>query len=63
MIQSHVILDAKGLACPMPIVKTRKAVKATDKGSTAPYVDLLDGVEEIIDRLPANQDVVVVCAK
>ncbi|BAQ09649.1 SirA-like domain-containing protein [Bacillus sp. OxB-1] len=46
MIQSHVILDAKGLACPMPIVKTRKAVKemepgevievqATDKGSTA----------------------------
>lgn len=46
MIQSNVVLDAKGLACPMPIVKTRKAVKelepgevievqATDKGSTA----------------------------
>jgi rhodanese-related sulfurtransferase/TusA-related sulfurtransferase len=40
------ILDAKGLACPMPIVKTKKAmnnleagqvieVQATDKGSTA----------------------------
>lgn len=39
-------LDAKGLACPMPIVKTKKAIKnlepghvievqATDKGSTA----------------------------
>lgn len=46
MIQTDFILDAKGLACPMPIVKTRKAMKelepgkvlevhATDKGSTA----------------------------
>ncbi|PLT30924.1 sulfurtransferase TusA family protein [Peribacillus deserti] len=46
MIQSNIILDAKGLACPMPIVKTKKAmndlgagqvieVQATDKGSTA----------------------------
>ena len=46
MIQSDVQLDAKGLACPMPIVKTKKAmndvaegqvleVQATDKGSTA----------------------------
>ncbi|UOQ93947.1 sulfurtransferase TusA family protein [Halobacillus shinanisalinarum] len=45
-IKSHEILDAKGLACPMPIVKTKKAmanlnegqvieVQATDKGSTA----------------------------
>ncbi|PWA06286.1 hypothetical protein DCC39_17615 [Pueribacillus theae] len=42
----HIILDAKGLACPMPIVKTKKAmnelkagevleVQATDKGSKA----------------------------
>ncbi|MBT2756798.1 sulfurtransferase TusA family protein [Mesobacillus foraminis] len=42
----NVILDAKGLACPMPIVKTKKAmtglengqvleVQATDKGSKA----------------------------
>ena len=45
-MQSHFQLDAKGLACPMPIVKTKKAineladgqileVQATDKGSTA----------------------------
>lgn len=46
MIETSHILDAKGLACPMPIVRTRKAmmdlvpgevleVLATDKGSTA----------------------------
>ncbi|MCH7321197.1 sulfurtransferase TusA family protein [Solibacillus sp. MA9] len=46
MIQSHMQLDAKGLACPMPIVRTKKAmvevqegqvleVQATDKGSVA----------------------------
>ena len=46
MIKTDKVLDAKGLACPMPIVKTKKAVKqllpgqvvevqATDKGSTA----------------------------
>lgn len=46
MIQTDFVLDAKGLACPLPIVKTRKAMKelepgkvmevqATDKGSTA----------------------------
>ncbi|MGD6816009.1 sulfurtransferase TusA family protein [Metabacillus sp. 113a] len=45
-IKSDVTLDAKGLACPMPIVKTKKAinglepgqvieVQATDKGSKA----------------------------
>lgn len=45
-IKSDVQLDAKGLACPMPIVKTKKAinglvdgqileVQATDKGSKA----------------------------
>ncbi|WP_054956949.1 sulfurtransferase TusA family protein [Paenibacillus dakarensis] len=45
-IQSNVTLDAKGLACPMPIVRTKKAIKdleagqvlevqATDKGSKA----------------------------
>ncbi|WP_042224020.1 sulfurtransferase TusA family protein [Oceanobacillus manasiensis] len=45
-ISANEILDAKGLACPMPIVKTKKAIKnlqpgevievqATDKGSTA----------------------------
>ncbi|MFB5197635.1 sulfurtransferase TusA family protein [Neobacillus sp. KR4-4] len=45
-LKSNEILDAKGLACPMPIVKTKKAmntleagrvleVQATDKGSKA----------------------------
>ena len=47
-IKADVQLDAKGLACPMPIVKTRKAIKdieegqvlevqATDKGSKADF--------------------------
>jgi len=46
MIKSDVQLDAKGLACPMPIVRTKKAmndvlegqvleIQATDKGSIA----------------------------
>lgn len=46
MIKANLVLDAKGLACPMPIVKTKKAmndlssgevleIQATDKGSTA----------------------------
>lgn len=45
-IKTYIIVDAKGLACPMPIVKTKKAmneleagqvmeVQATDKGSLA----------------------------
>lgn len=44
IVKANVVLDAKGLACPMPIVKTKKAmntleagqvleVQATDKGS------------------------------
>ncbi|SFG44264.1 TusA-related sulfurtransferase [Halobacillus alkaliphilus] len=28
------ILDAKGLACPMPIVKTKKAMKEVESGET-----------------------------
>ncbi|MEJ9231941.1 MBL fold metallo-hydrolase [Peribacillus butanolivorans] len=28
-----------------------------------PYFDLLDGVEEIIDKIPANKEILVVCAK
>ncbi|HSP23518.1 MAG TPA: sulfurtransferase TusA family protein [Planococcus sp. (in: firmicutes)] len=31
-MNSHKVLDAKGLACPMPIVKTRKEMKAMDSG-------------------------------
>lgn len=45
-IKANVIVDAKGLSCPMPIVKTKKAIndleaglvleiQATDKGSKA----------------------------
>lgn len=45
-IKHDLLVDAKGLACPMPIVRTKKAMKdinpgtiveiqATDKGSTA----------------------------
>ncbi|WP_053218700.1 sulfurtransferase TusA family protein [Virgibacillus senegalensis] len=45
-VKANVSMDAKGLACPMPIVKTKKAMKeleagqvievqATDKGSKA----------------------------
>ncbi|MFX3624818.1 MAG: sulfurtransferase TusA family protein [Ectobacillus sp.] len=46
MIQANMVVDAKGLSCPMPIVRTKKAmdglepghvleVLATDKGSKA----------------------------
>ena len=28
-----------------------------------PYFDLLDGVEEILDKLPKNEEILVVCAK
>ena len=45
-IQENAVLDARGLLCPMPIVKTAKAIKelepgqvlkliATDRGSIA----------------------------
>ncbi|ANU09811.1 hypothetical protein A1A1_05242 [Planococcus antarcticus DSM 14505] len=48
MVQTDLTLDAKGLACPMPIVKAKKTMKsmdsgkvleiqATDKGSTADF--------------------------
>ncbi|MDV6379386.1 sulfurtransferase TusA family protein [Sporosarcina sp. GW1-11] len=32
MIQTDKVLDAKGLACPMPIVKTRKMIKDMEEG-------------------------------
>ncbi|MEC1435743.1 sulfurtransferase TusA family protein [Bacillus spizizenii] len=46
MMKANIVLDAKGLTCPMPIVKTKKKMKdlkagevleiqATDKGFTA----------------------------
>lgn len=32
MIQTNNVVDAKGLACPMPIVKTRKVIKEMEEG-------------------------------
>jgi TusA-related sulfurtransferase len=31
-IKSDFVLDAKGLACPMPIVRTKKAMKDLEPG-------------------------------
>ncbi|RXT07923.1 sulfurtransferase TusA family protein [Ammoniphilus sp. CFH 90114] len=31
-MNSNMILDAKGLACPMPIVKTKKAMNELESG-------------------------------
>ncbi|MGV3464260.1 MAG: sulfurtransferase TusA family protein, partial [Heyndrickxia sp.] len=31
-VKANVILDAKGLACPMPIVKTKKAMNTLEAG-------------------------------
>ena len=31
-IKANLILDAKGLACPMPIVKTKKAMTTLEAG-------------------------------
>lgn len=31
-MNAHKVLDAKGLACPMPIVKTRKEIKSMNTG-------------------------------
>ncbi|MFY4777095.1 sulfurtransferase TusA family protein [Metabacillus sp. RGM 3146] len=55
MIHTNAVLDAKGLACPMPIVKAKKAmdgleagevleVQATDKGSTADLKAWAEGI-------------------
>jgi tRNA 2-thiouridine synthesizing protein A len=32
MMEATKVLDAKGLACPMPIVKTKKAVEELNSG-------------------------------
>ncbi len=31
-MKSELVLDAKGLACPMPIVKTKKAIAGLESG-------------------------------
>ena len=60
------VLDAKGLACPMPIVKTKKAIAeletgqvleihATDKGAKSDLVAWTkSGGHELIDSQEEN---------
>ena len=31
-IESHTVLDARGLTCPMPLLRTKKALKAVPVG-------------------------------
>jgi tRNA 2-thiouridine synthesizing protein A len=30
----HVFLDARGLSCPMPLIKTRQALMVVERGAT-----------------------------
>lgn len=65
-VQADKILDAKGLACPMPVVRARKAidelqsgqvleVHATDKGSTSDLTAWAkSGGHEIIEQIEDN---------
>lgn len=32
MMEAAKVLDAKGMACPMPVVKTKKAIEEIDSG-------------------------------
>ncbi len=69
-IKADVQLDAKGLACPMPIVKTRKAmndltdgqileVQATDKGSIADLKAWAESVGHQYNGTTENQDILL----
>jgi len=61
-IETAAVLDARGLACPMPIVKTAKAMKelepgqilkviATDRGSLADVPAWADSTgNELLER-------------
>jgi TusA-related sulfurtransferase len=61
-IEETVVLDARGLLCPMPIVKTAKAMKelapgdvlkliATDRGSLADVPAWAEGTgNELLER-------------
>ncbi|WP_258953993.1 sulfurtransferase TusA family protein [Thalassobacillus devorans] len=60
--EANKVLDAKGLACPMPIVKTKKAmdelnsgdileIHATDKGAKADLAAWTDSSgHELVDQ-------------
>lgn len=63
-LKSDVLLDAKGLACPMPIVKTKKEIDkmvagqiieihATDKGAKN---DMTAWAKSTGNELVANQE-------
>jgi len=45
------VLDAKGLACPMPIVKTKKAMKDMEKGQVLEIHATKPGRKERFDGL------------
>lgn len=62
MIEAAKVLDAKGMACPMPIVKTKKAIEgiesneilevhATDKGAKSDLAAWTkSGGHELVDE-------------
>lgn len=65
-MEANKVLDAKGLACPMPIVKTKKAmdelssgeileIQATDKGAKSDLVAwATSGAHELISDKEEN---------
>ncbi len=66
MVKADKVLDAKGLACPMPIVKTKKAINelksgqvleilATDKGAKSDLAAWTkSGGHELLDFTEEN---------
>ncbi len=65
-VKADSTLDTKGLSCPMPVLKTKKAIDAvevgqilavhsTDKGSTADIPALVDRLgHELVDQEEAD---------
>lgn len=66
IMNANKVLDAKGLACPMPIVKTKKAINemqsgevleihATDKGAKSDLTAWAkSGGHELLDHIEEN---------
>lgn len=48
-VQPDEVLDCSGLACPMPILKTKKAVDALDPGQVLKMIATDPGSESDID--------------
>lgn len=68
-IKADVILDAKGLSCPMPVLKTKKAIDglqsgqvleviATDPGSKSDIPALLRRLGHELVQTKENGDVI-----